>query len=471
MKKRYISIIVALLSCVYGAMAQGVDNAPAVVFLHGMNGSASSLMFHYYRINNYQKIHLINRATKIYSPIEYRSVMGVETSASDVENVIYGFDRNFYNRPKRIIIAHSMGGLVARKWQVNKKFSSNKQAYTGLITLATPHSGTAIASLLNSEQGARTFQSNMESATKSILEGAIKNPVNAISTIVNAKIWVAIRATTALLPGLERLIGKTFERGIEAAFNYINLYENYIVPKVTGSHRVLRDLAYNSDIIKTIQTHDKNACSFQYDTLTYKIALYGDEIAPSVFRMISASFWIDKNKHRYDVMPHDKIDEDLIHLFNELSAFFRVNAEQNLQSIKWYMLPKKRDDYKEKSAAWTRSADYLNYSFHSVWQNLLGLITVKYETKTVTSIIGGSKTYSIPRITELPNDGLVIKESQIAMQGAYEKKLVEINHEEMKVHDDAGNALERILYGRDEGLSRNPQLSKHKEFFQLYGKK
>jgi hypothetical protein len=187
--------------------------------------------------------------------------------------------------------------------------------------------------------------------------------------------------------------------------------------------------------------------------------------------MISASFWIDKNKHRYDVMPHDKIDEDLIHLFNELSAFFRVNAEQNLQSIKWYMLPKKRDDYKEKSAAWTRSADYLNYSFHSVWQNLLGLITVKYETKTVTSIIGGSKTYSIPRITELPNDGLVIKESQIAMQGAYEKKLVEINHEEMKVHNDAGNALERILYGRDEGLSRNPQLSKHKEFFQLYGKK
>lgn len=361
-----------------------------------------------------------------------------------------------------------MGGLVARKWQVNKKFSSNKQAYTGLITLATPHSGTAIASLLNSEQGGRTFQNNMESATKSILEGAIKNPVNAISTIVNAKIWVAIRATTALLPGLERLIGKTFERGIEAAFNYINLYEDYIVPKVTGSRRVLRDLAYNSDIIKTIQTHDKNACSFQYDTLTYKIALYGEEKAPSVFRMISASFWIDKNKHRYDVMPHDKIDEDLIHLFNELSAFFRVNAEQNLQSIKWYMLPKKRDDYQEKAAAWTRSADYLNYSFHSVWENLLGLITVKYETKTVTSIIGGSKTYSIPRITALPNDGLVIKESQIAMQGAYEKKLVEINHEEMKVHNDAGNALEKILYGRDEGLSRNPQLSKHKEFFQLY---
>ncbi len=470
MKKRYISIIVALFSCVY-TIAQSIDNAPAVVFLHGMNGSASSLMFHYYRINNYQKIHLIDRATKIYSPIEYRSVMGVETSASDVENVIYGFDQNFYNRPKRIIIAHSMGGLVARKWQVNKKFSSNKQAYTGLITLATPHSGTAIASLLNSEQGVRTFQNNMESATKSILEGAIKNPVNAISTIVNSKIWRGIQAATALLPGLERLIGKTFERGIEAAFNYINLYEDYIVPKVTGSRRVLRDLAYNSDIIKTIQTHDKNACSFRYDTLTYKIALYGDEIAPSVFRMISASFWIDKNKHRYDIMPHDEIDEDLIHLFNELSAFFRVNAEQNLQSIKWYMLPKKRNAYKEKSAAWTRSADYLNYSFHSVWENLLGLITVKYETKIVTNIFGGSKTYTIPRITELPNDGLVIKESQIAMQGTYKRRLYKINHEEMKVHNDAGDALELIFYGRDEGFIRVPQLSKYKEFFQLYKKR
>lgn len=108
---------------------------PPVVLIHGIYHNPSAWLLHERKLE---------KAGYVVSNFAYHSFF------MPLEAILQRFDDHLhllevaYPGKKPILVGHSMGGVIIRKWLGTKK---NAARISGVITLATPHGGSKLAAL------------------------------------------------------------------------------------------------------------------------------------------------------------------------------------------------------------------------------------------------------------------------------------------------------------------------------------
>ena len=130
-KKLNKVIMVIFLLCTIWLFA---DSPSPLILIHGLNGAPSDMnaleteVSSVYQFTNSLKVGYISNAR----------IGDIATAvANQIETVC---------NKQAVVITHSMGGLVARQYMLNKQTSS---AVKALITIGTPHTGTGLATTTN----------------------------------------------------------------------------------------------------------------------------------------------------------------------------------------------------------------------------------------------------------------------------------------------------------------------------------
>lgn len=111
-------------------VAQEPDGYPPLVFVHGMGGNRGN----FYLLAKYLSIQGRKRSYKIHFPNSLSIEEMARLLASFVEKV-----KELNNEEKVDIVAHSLGGLVARLAMADLNLGDSVNTF---ITLGTPHKGT-----------------------------------------------------------------------------------------------------------------------------------------------------------------------------------------------------------------------------------------------------------------------------------------------------------------------------------------
>ncbi len=135
-KSRMFPLFALLAAFILPGTSQAACNADPIIFIHGYSGWKSQFDV---MINRFKEDG--TPACALYK-FGYSSLTkSNKTSAKELKSFIDSIRPNHNNRQAKII-AHSNGGLVSRWYRV---FEGGSAATSRLVTLGTPHKGTAWA--------------------------------------------------------------------------------------------------------------------------------------------------------------------------------------------------------------------------------------------------------------------------------------------------------------------------------------
>jgi len=112
------------------------EGRPLVLCLHGLNGTHDA--FDGLR----QQLRSRGYST---AAVSYESQRSIASIARDVSTMMVSHLESCSHRQTLVLVGHSMGGLIAREWTNNPALENDSIA--GLITVGTPHQGSAWATL------------------------------------------------------------------------------------------------------------------------------------------------------------------------------------------------------------------------------------------------------------------------------------------------------------------------------------
>jgi hypothetical protein len=464
-----------ILVCLININVYGTNGTKRIFFVHGMGGDGGSLeriRWHIYFINSPKKYSKL----QIERPFNYESYTGIDSSALQVSQDILAADL-FYNSTD-IVIAHSMGGLVARKLFMDVK-QQGKTAYGGIITLSTPHAGAGIAHRIIHNPGA--FNAFMKNSIAITTLGPKNDELGTLFAITNKsrELSMAQRIAQIANPAIkvinealkytmEALIGAAIDKLVQTILQ-VN-FEKMVTDNVAESREVLVDLAINSEVINEIN-------SYNGMNNIPKIAIWGNETNPSAIRLISASEF-SKDLINKRSLFSDTGDQTFVDLLNKIAERYKTQERfNNDKAKKWYTLNKEK--YRLRASYWKQGASYLQYDLNMGMLREMGCTYQKrlkrctnrcwdYSNTRLVDCREGERPDRVDcryyYVTMLyPNDGLLPQSTQTAFPGAFAIKLDNINHEEMKTNIESGRTIERILKGTQLGMPNNS-----KPIFRVY---
>jgi pimeloyl-ACP methyl ester carboxylesterase len=118
------------------AWLESADGRPLVLCLHGLNGTHET--FDGLRKN-------LRSSGYRTAAISYQPHRPIAMLASEVSKEVAAHLASSPQKHQLVIVGHSMGGLIAREWTNNVALEN--EAISGLITIGTPHQGSAWATL------------------------------------------------------------------------------------------------------------------------------------------------------------------------------------------------------------------------------------------------------------------------------------------------------------------------------------
>ncbi|MDB4633994.1 alpha/beta fold hydrolase [Rubripirellula sp.] len=118
------------------AWLESADGRPLVLCLHGLNGTHET--FDGLRKN-------LRSCGYRTAAISYEPHRPIAMLASEVSKEVAAHLASSPQKHQLVIVGHSMGGLIAREWTNNVALEN--EAISGLITIGTPHQGSAWATL------------------------------------------------------------------------------------------------------------------------------------------------------------------------------------------------------------------------------------------------------------------------------------------------------------------------------------
>jgi pimeloyl-ACP methyl ester carboxylesterase len=452
MKTKNISIIIISLFLFFGIKKVNGQEAPTEVYLvHGMEGAFSSLsrFYHYYNTpGNLKNMNVIE--------VEYSSRNGIKSSAEDLDI------RLRFSKPNAFIIAHSMGGVNARRLWVDSK-KKGEQRFGRLITLSSPHKGALICNkILDGSLSTFLRESYLKATAGPATEPLLATIIFPTPMLLDFKYYFFENDEVPKI--FNFFIGKFVYKTINALIQtFFGKRTNDFITdqgiQFTGSEKTAQDLAEGSDALKELENLEK-----QYPLDIPKIAIYGDEDDPSVLRLISSSLYSDKlNKENIQQLQENPDDEKVVNWFNNITGI--CSSQQRYCQIMKFGGLLSYALYSYKEARWKESADFFNNDFNEGASKLLGLYrTERFSTEYCPPIPPNKKLPAMKsatvgtnctiqyyyKLVKQPNDGLLNKDVQTAIPGIkneYIIKAEKINHEQMKHHKDVAKILDDIFNG------------------------
>lgn len=134
----------------------------------------------------------LTEAGYAYSTYDYKC------GSTSVDDIIDGLEghmaavERYFGGKKPVLIGHSMGGLVARRWLAH---ADNEKRVAGLITIATPHEGSKLAAV---GRGRITASLRPEGSLTVSLRGAKKPDIPCVSLV--SPVDVMVQPAASLVP-------------------------------------------------------------------------------------------------------------------------------------------------------------------------------------------------------------------------------------------------------------------------------
>lgn len=428
MNIRILTTIALLLLILYPAMAQ-----EKVHLVHGMGGGQADLL----AIDEYFESHW-NFSELFMKRHGYDTHKGVANSSTLLMDELS--DKGSRNH---ILIAHSMGGPNAR-WT----HKLNPNYFGGIISLCSPHGGATIANNLKSGdfedfltevgiKGTSGLQHTTEFRAYAFIDWALE-------------VYGYFFGTKSL-PDFKTTLSSTLDLVLKK------------VKAIVLSDETEASLTTNSPDMNTLRSYNMNIPM---------IALWGNENYPTTLRMIGSQLTND-----YMVGLGETTDEQIVDAFDGLHDWF--NDEYNVKlawSTKWYLPWFTKNAYARSAADLKVAVDFWGGEFQDGLNLMTGakrkvlqyytkqeLLCGATQLKKVPNIDDGddwippnsdciyvTRTYSRYVWVTTASDGLIPKDSQIAMPGINSNCIVPldgVNHQEAKKSWKTVIALDGIFRG------------------------
>lgn len=406
-----------------------------VAWVHGFGGNHCSLKVLQESIDRDYRIVSIRP--------EYNTQKGIESSGDEIGSILSPFFDPFDIR--NLAIGHSMGGLNLR----HTEYSENPLPLGGVITIGTPHLGTAFASnYLNGELD--EFTKNM---TRSLLTGPGHDPLaSAFLYPLDDKLDLPlIKALQKQVFGVEDLI-HLFDKG--GAFDFLNT--------LLESAQSIEDLASGSAALEKLNRNGTTRESY---------VIWGEEESPVHWRFLSSllSMDCDNDKEGNDQILLDKIDR-LTDFYQTMETANRVVCQ--VAYIITFGLGKKNQigvcvlaNRYHMGKGWLKGSE-------GEWNRLIG--ATRHEMKRIKEVRfscwdeleAARRSNDFDRMSEIlstedcwkvmevdrmilvnePSDGLVTKSSATAMPGMIRSIRAEgANHFELLHSESVKSGIRSIL--------------------------
>ncbi len=473
MKLKYFFILFILGISTMVANAQ-VDRL--VYWIHGLGGDASSWQ-QAAEASMYGGSGLSARRLYSYQP-EYTQFNNTISTASTKlhQDVLVGGDvfSNTYNitdKTQNFIIAHSQGGIVSR--YLDKRYNDQPwlgRRFGGIVTFGTPHQG---AQALN----------NQAMLTQLINEGCN-----------DLLIGPATEQILRSFPLKLIVSGNDVENVLEPLCKFVS---NTIVPILTASFTspIQQDYRVGAAALSEI-----NGAS----TPTHKVAFYGVEEEPVMYRML-----YNLEAKKPNQFPTFEADDDSPLVDEANNNLLKYQAKLTLAQTyldafgapgrsycswyQWLSVPLwcAYNDYKVNETrdlrdirnGWRKGVDWWTNA-NSRYEAAIGAADVISTTQTgyecfctqydydgnevnsfateVTSpqecyntgnmltgcSLGNTTTVTTYQAITKPSDGLVLEESASDFQGAPKKEMVKSNHQQMRNDSNTKDRLTELYDGR-----------------------
>lgn len=148
-----------------------------VYWLHGYKGNDKSFNTVSKDVGYTENFEFKGRLRAIAQKLDYNpSQQSLSDAADDVLEEVYERTVNRQSTEKDFIIAHSMGGLVAREVGQVINPTTGTKLFNGLITFGTPHQGAYIADLLKTQP--ERIQRKLTDACKKLAKGPVAEGIS-----------------------------------------------------------------------------------------------------------------------------------------------------------------------------------------------------------------------------------------------------------------------------------------------------
>ena len=371
------------------------DEHRIVYWLHGLGGQAN---FWNPVANAYKNKYDIHTPTLTFGDA------GIDLAAFDVENLMIGEDFHNYqygiDRKQNIIVAQSMGGLVAR--QVDKRtaeiFGEDERRFGGLISFAGPHQGAQILNNVDLD-GPAMANEFAKDAFIALTEGPLEK--------VEAQIATALKD---VVPPKAKLFAFALDPLLAIGINEIDIaltnFANSLdfTGLITGVAGGL-DLAIPAlfDDFQGNNAKDHRVGSDfmtelnQYQTTIPMVSIYSLEIDPVFWRVLS-SFTDDKP---HEFAAFQATDESWIIKSNDMLLDY--TAERDLYDLSIAPCPVglSSSDAAEVSYGYAEGVDWL-LKANDFWEFIIGrqYARISYNCVCEMWVMDQFFEYSYPAYTD-----------------------------------------------------------------------
>ncbi len=270
--------------------------------------------------------------------VDYNTSFGVLISTRDASRVMPGDPNNY-------LIGHSMGGLVARQYEINNPGDAN-----AILTIGTPHEGAWIAN--------------------NILNGNARNAlIFAEKELKAGPLYSGITPGSILYP----IFGMNLTFSLLADLIFGNIADNLEETQVDSK----RDLSVGSNYLATLNSTTR--------TVAMANIVCEENDRPGL-RMAQAA---RKNHNPEDASLHSYDDAVMINLVEKLEIAYKVKRTYHevLRFTNIFMYPY----HNEAAKRWGRGEDYLDDKFDAEYNDLVGATRTETRSRTewVQVCIGG----------------------------------------------------------------------------------
>lgn len=271
----------------------GINDDRYVYWLHGYKGNDQSFNTVSrdvgYRTDGGA---LKGRFKVIAQKLDYNpSQQSLEEASSDVSDEMWAITNGRVSTEQDFIIAHSMGGLVARQMGllIDTTAATDTRLFNGLITFGTPHQGAHIADLLVYEPDRLTWWA--EETCKS-LQGPILEEISEANLLGNLAVGVGL-ADLALNKGCENIAPLLIEteflkEGVEEQLTTVYAPS---IPDMNTDHNAAFYGVEWGQYDGTMTPRFYGAATFEDEDALYPDQLITDELGIAFFDEMNTLFY------------------------------------------------------------------------------------------------------------------------------------------------------------------------------------
>jgi hypothetical protein len=361
--KKFIYIFT--LVCFYFASIFGQNVERNVMWIHGLGGSSGSW-----------ETNASHHHTKYWmnsKKAEYPKGQNADGCSDLVKRQFETSFPNQGNNNRNIAVAHSFGGIVARNLEMRNSTSGSSQNFGGQIIVHSPQAGAQFAANFENRLFDQKFAEMWDRLTKPFKydkiddKSIILTPLGVLSGKISLDQFFNI---LKLMFAVNHLDGEEALGELKEKLDMVDFYDQ----------EKIKDLSPNSDLVKKLEG---------FDGPGEIISVWGGEEGNILGRLLSSMVAKPGNKTLDIISDEDGLLSKAANAYGVLGTINRVlgvAADITLKNLVTQLFTGRSTPYHERARLWNEGKDYLNNSAETDWLIMIGAVVWQPQQVKIRSL-------------------------------------------------------------------------------------